>query len=75
MFQAMLQEFENWRKENEARFVNQTQEPAAQGISIAAMPQQSPIKVPDATSRDQKAGRNDPCPCGSGKKYKKCHGQ
>jgi len=26
--------------------------------------------------RDQpKVGRNDPCPCGSGKKYKKCHGQ
>jgi preprotein translocase subunit SecA len=23
---------------------------------------------------DKKAGRNDPCPCGSGKKYKKCHG-
>jgi SEC-C motif domain protein len=22
----------------------------------------------------QTAGRNDPCPCGSGKKYKKCHG-
>jgi preprotein translocase subunit SecA len=22
----------------------------------------------------QKTGRNDPCPCGSGKKYKKCHG-
>jgi preprotein translocase subunit SecA len=22
-----------------------------------------------------KAGRNDPCPCGSGKKYKHCHGQ
>jgi len=22
-----------------------------------------------------KAGRNDPCPCGSGKKYKKCHGR
>jgi len=21
-----------------------------------------------------RAGRNDPCPCGSGKKYKKCHG-
>ena len=26
-----------------------------------------------ATS-EKKAGRNDPCPCGSGKKYKKCHG-
>jgi preprotein translocase subunit SecA len=24
---------------------------------------------------DQKVGRNDPCPCGSGKKYKKCCGQ
>jgi len=23
---------------------------------------------------DDKVGRNDPCPCGSGKKYKKCHG-
>jgi preprotein translocase subunit SecA len=21
-----------------------------------------------------KVGRNDPCPCGSGKKYKQCHG-
>ena len=27
----------------------------------------SPIRV-------AKVGRNDPCPCGSGKKYKKCHG-
>ena len=24
---------------------------------------------------DPKIGRNDPCPCGSGKKYKQCHGQ
>ncbi|HZF59595.1 MAG TPA: SEC-C metal-binding domain-containing protein, partial [Rubrobacter sp.] len=24
---------------------------------------------------EAKVGRNDPCPCGSGKKYKKCHGQ
>ncbi len=23
-------------------------------------------------SRPEKAGRNDPCPCGSGKKYKRC---
>jgi len=23
----------------------------------------------------QKIGRNDPCPCGSGKKYKQCHGR
>ena len=24
---------------------------------------------------DQKVGRNEPCPCGSGKKFKKCHGK
>jgi hypothetical protein len=24
--------------------------------------------------KKQKVGRNDPCPCGSGKKFKKCHG-
>jgi preprotein translocase subunit SecA len=24
---------------------------------------------------DRKVGRNEPCPCGSGKKYKRCHGQ
>jgi preprotein translocase subunit SecA len=31
---------------------------------------------PQTVRRDQpKVGRNDPCPCGSGKKYKKCHGR
>ncbi|MET0151636.1 MAG: SEC-C metal-binding domain-containing protein [Candidatus Binatia bacterium] len=29
----------------------------------------------ETVKRDvEKVGRNDPCPCGSGKKYKKCHG-
>ncbi|MGA2938805.1 MAG: preprotein translocase subunit SecA [Syntrophobacteraceae bacterium] len=28
-----------------------------------------------AVRKNGKVGRNDPCPCGSGKKYKKCHGQ
>jgi preprotein translocase subunit SecA len=32
-------------------------------------PKIQPIRV------EQKVGRNDPCPCGSGKKYKNCHGQ
>lgn len=30
---------------------------------------QEPIKV------GPKVGRNDPCPCGSGKKFKHCHGR
>jgi preprotein translocase subunit SecA len=29
---------------------------------------------PQQVVRGEKTGRNDPCPCGSGKKYKKCHG-
>jgi uncharacterized protein YecA (UPF0149 family) len=29
---------------------------------------------PEASPAPAKVGRNDPCPCGSGKKYKKCHG-
>ncbi|MDP9110930.1 MAG: SEC-C metal-binding domain-containing protein, partial [Candidatus Eremiobacteraeota bacterium] len=32
-------------------------------------------EAPKPTLRDQpKVGRNDLCPCGSGKKFKKCHG-
>ena len=33
-------------------------------------------QVPEPFVRDEKkVGRNDPCPCGSGKKYKHCHGK
>jgi preprotein translocase subunit SecA len=33
-------------------------------------------KVTETIRRDEpKVGRNDPCPCGSGKKYKQCHGK
>jgi preprotein translocase subunit SecA len=33
-------------------------------------------KAQETVRRDKpKVGRNDPCPCGSGKKYKKCHGR
>ena len=31
-------------------------------------------KVETVQRQAPKVGRNDPCPCGSGKKYKKCHG-
>lgn len=34
------------------------------------------VDVPHtARSRKNKIGRNDPCPCGSGRKYKRCHGE
>ena len=35
---------------------------------VAQKPKQQPVKV------GARVGRNDPCPCGSGKKYKNCHG-
>jgi len=33
------------------------------------------IKVEEIKSNQPKVGRNDPCPCGSGKKFKHCHGK
>lgn len=33
------------------------------------------LKVEKIESGKDKVGRNDPCPCGSGKKYKNCHGR
>ena len=34
----------------------------------------SPAQPQPVTRSQPKVGRNDPCPCGSGKKYKQCHG-
>jgi preprotein translocase subunit SecA len=33
-----------------------------------------PVVAKKPKSPIPKVGRNDPCPCGSGKKYKRCHG-
>jgi uncharacterized protein len=33
------------------------------------------VRVKEPIRRDAKIGRNDPCPCGSGKKFKQCHGR
>ncbi|MCL1824792.1 MAG: UPF0149 family protein [Betaproteobacteria bacterium] len=38
------------------------------------LPAPQPIKLETSPSSPSEAGRNDPCPCGSGKKYKKCCG-
>src|ERR1700722_20046310 len=37
--------------------------------------EEAAVAKPQTVQRQTpKVGRNDPCPCGSGKKYKKCHG-
>jgi preprotein translocase subunit SecA len=53
---------------------------AAPGRRVGAPPRAAPSlsssmgPVARATAAVPEVGRNDPCPCGSGRKYKKCHG-
>ncbi len=45
-------------------------------VSSLEAPEEIPTGDAEPFVREgAKVGRNDPCPCGSGKKYKKCHGQ
>jgi preprotein translocase subunit SecA len=43
-------------------------------LGAARMAGASASSEPSQRNAGAKVGRNDPCPCGSGKKYKKCHG-
>ena len=48
------------------------------GVGLRSEPQRAGAAGGGGTAtqvRVAKVGRNDPCPCGSGKKYKKCHGR
>ena len=49
------------------------------GFDDAAQAEPAPAEAPDQhkpfVRPDRKVGRNEPCPCGSGKKYKQCHGR
>ncbi|MGI8661419.1 MAG: preprotein translocase subunit SecA [Thermoleophilaceae bacterium] len=49
--------------------------PGADAGADGAFEQELAAAVPVQTRTvEEKVGRNDPCPCGSGKKYKRCHG-
>lgn len=78
------------RSEDEVLAMEAEQQRAADGQSLqfqhadaqaAGLPQDAaPVDVGapilrSAAGDGPKVGRNDPCPCGSGKKYKHCHGQ
>ena len=45
-----------------------------QAMANSAAQQQQQVKQQPVVA-EKKVGRNDPCPCGSGKKYKQCHGK
>jgi preprotein translocase subunit SecA len=53
------------------REIDQYQNPAETDMTRAAQRQ----KPKTVVREEPKVGRNDPCPCGSGKKYKNCHGK
>jgi preprotein translocase subunit SecA len=55
-----------------ARSIEQRQRRQQQNLQFQAGPAQA--EAPKPVRAGAKVGRNDPCPCGSGKKYKKCHG-
>lgn len=65
---------EKKRAEEQAREKLMMQHAEASAMANRAAEQSPENKAPFVRS-DKKVGRNDPCPCGSGKKYKQCHGQ
>ena len=48
---------------------------AARGGGGTPQAVEEPVNEPTVKSEWDKTGRNEPCPCGSGKKYKLCHGR
>jgi preprotein translocase subunit SecA len=77
---AALEERQRQETERQRRAL-EFQHAETEGIAAAAEPEGAAVaeampQVQAPVARDQpKVGRNDPCPCGSGKKYKQCHGK
>jgi preprotein translocase subunit SecA len=67
------------REQSVQQLEQQTPRPQRVVMSHGGQPEQAPAAAsasPGAVKREaDKVGRNDPCPCGSGKKYKRCHGK
>jgi preprotein translocase subunit SecA len=62
-------------RQEDAQRIEQSQRAPQRQVLTSHGGQMSAQSRPQQIKRDmQKVGRNDLCPCGSGKKYKKCHG-
>ncbi|MDE6510571.1 MAG: SEC-C domain-containing protein [Muribaculaceae bacterium] len=61
--------YANYSTTHETYEGERAQRQAAQNVNRQPEEQRQPVKA------QPKVGRNDPCPCGSGKKYKNCHGK
>jgi preprotein translocase subunit SecA len=60
------------KPQDEAKQIEERQRRQQKNLQFQAGPAQE--EAPKPVRSGAKVGRNDPCPCGSGKKYKKCHG-
>jgi preprotein translocase subunit SecA len=77
----MFQDMEHGLKEDYVTYIYRIenvklrQEPEVQQLSYSGGTEEPNQRPKSPRTVSQKVGRNDPCPCGSGKKYKKCHGR
>lgn len=72
--QSDVDEMEARRREEEARIQHQYQHATSEALNEAEHDAEVAAHTP-VVREGEKVGRNDPCPCGSGKKYKQCHGK
>ena len=63
------------RREEESRVQRNYQKDGSPGMDGAAVKAPADELNEPFVRPDKKVGRNEPCPCGSGKKYKACHGK
>nr|WP_324258057.1 preprotein translocase subunit SecA [Cellvibrio fontiphilus] len=68
-----MEEMENQRREELARQKMQLRHDELSGLGEPSEPP-APRTPATVVREGRKVGRNDPCPCGSGKKFKSCHG-
>ena len=66
---------EEQRRARSAMQFQHAQSPVLAEAGGSSMAEQAGTVVETFVREGRKVGRNEPCPCGSGKKYKRCHGQ
>ena len=62
-------------REEDIERIEEQRRPQPMTLSHGAVVEAAPAQNKAVTPEGDKLGRNDPCPCGSGKKYKRCHGK
>ena len=72
MYKNMIDGFEKWLEENKEKIqqITNNQQQTTGNDEVKVVGRESSV-----VGQYKNVGRNDPCPCGSGKKFKKCHGK